>query len=77
MLFMTIFNFEKTLFSFGHGYSASALENLLFENGWKIHGTTRSKEKAEEMSLRGVQRTRGRRREPALDRLFINNGCLW
>ena len=35
------------LLSFGHGYSARALTQLLWPKGWKISGTTRSPEKAE------------------------------
>ena len=43
----------KTLLSFGHGYSAQALERLLLPEGWTIIGTTRSAEKAEAMRQRG------------------------
>jgi nucleoside-diphosphate-sugar epimerase len=45
---------EKTLFSFGHGYSASALAARLIPAGWKIIGTTRSAEKAERIARSGV-----------------------
>ena len=34
------------LFSYGHGYSAAALTELLQPNGWTITGTTRNPEKA-------------------------------
>ena len=44
----------KTLLSFGHGYSAQALERLLLPEGWTIIGTTRSAEKAEAMRQRGL-----------------------
>ena len=42
------------LLSFGHGYSAQALERLLLPKGWEIIGTTRSSEKAKSMQSRGV-----------------------
>lgn len=42
------------LLSFGHGYSAQALERLLLPMGWEIIGTTRSPEKAQAMAARGV-----------------------
>ena len=42
------------LLSFGHGYSAQALERLLLPLGWEIIGTTRSPEKAKEMEARGI-----------------------
>ena len=44
----------RTLLSFGHGYSAQALERLLLPEGWTIIGTTRSAEKAEAMRQRGL-----------------------
>ncbi len=44
----------KTLLSFGHGYSAQALERLLLPEGWTIIGTTRSAEKAEAIRQRGL-----------------------
>ena len=44
----------QTLLSFGHGYSAQALERLLLPEGWTITGTTRSAEKAEAMRQRGL-----------------------
>ncbi|WP_386679469.1 SDR family oxidoreductase [Loktanella sp. R86503] len=45
----------RTLLSFGHGYSAQALERLLLPQGWCIIGTTRSAAKAEAMRARGVE----------------------
>ena len=36
---------NKTLLSFGHGYSARALARLLVPQGWTIYGTTRKAEK--------------------------------
>jgi len=43
------------LFSFGHGYSAQALAQLLLPRGWRIIGTTRSGEKAEALAATGVE----------------------
>ncbi|UTH48029.1 SDR family oxidoreductase [Loktanella salsilacus] len=45
----------RTLLSFGHGYSAQALERLLLPQGWRIIGTTRSEAKAEAMRTRGIE----------------------
>lgn len=45
---------NKTLISFGHGYSARALSRLLVPEGWKIYGTTRSKDKLELLEGEGV-----------------------
>lgn len=42
------------LLSFGHGYSAQALERLVLPLGWEIIGTTRSPEKAQAMEARGI-----------------------
>lgn len=44
-----------TLLSFGHGYSARALASLLLPAGWRIIGTTRSPEKAEQLRAEGVE----------------------
>lgn len=44
----------RLLLSFGHGYSARALARLLPDDGWQIHGTTRSADKAEEIAATGV-----------------------
>jgi nucleoside-diphosphate-sugar epimerase len=44
-----------TLLSFGHGYSARALTKLLQPKGWRVIGTTRSPEKAEELAAEGVE----------------------
>lgn len=45
---------QKTLLSFGHGYSAQALEARLLPLGWTIIGTTRNPAKAAAMTARGV-----------------------
>ncbi len=44
-----------TLLSFGHGYSAKALDARLLPKGWRIIGTTRSTEKADTLQARGVE----------------------
>jgi nucleoside-diphosphate-sugar epimerase len=44
----------KTLISFGHGYSASALATLLIPLGWTVYGTTRSGDRAESLTRTGV-----------------------
>ena len=44
----------KTLLSLGHGYSARALSELLLPQGWVIHGTTRSADKAEALKQEGI-----------------------
>lgn len=43
-----------TLLSFGHGYSALAFSRLVVERGWRVFGTTRSREKAEALRGEGV-----------------------
>ena len=45
---------EKTLLSFGHGYSARALARVLLPQGWTILGTTRDPAKAEALRAEGV-----------------------
>jgi len=46
---------NRTLLSFGHGYSARALtRRLLDAGGWTIFGTTRSPDKAEALRAEGV-----------------------
>ena len=45
----------QTLLSFGHGYSARALERLLLPQGWRVIGTTRSDDKASAFMARGVE----------------------
>ena len=45
----------KTLLSFGHGYSAKALDALLIPDGWRVIGTTRSQDKADGLRARGVE----------------------
>ena len=44
----------KTLLSLGHGFSARALSELLLPQGWVIHGTTRSADKAEALKQEGI-----------------------
>ncbi|MBD3665009.1 SDR family oxidoreductase [Sulfitobacter aestuariivivens] len=46
---------EKTLLSFGHGFSAQALAKVLIPQGWRIVGTTRSPDKAEAIARTGVE----------------------
>lgn len=45
---------QKTLLSFGHGYSAQALARRLMPQGWRVIGTTRSEEKAERLAADGI-----------------------
>ncbi|WP_299737406.1 SDR family oxidoreductase [uncultured Roseobacter sp.] len=45
----------KTLLSIGHGFSARALAARLIQKGWRVIGTTRSAEKAEEIAATGVE----------------------
>ena len=45
----------NTLLSFGHGYSASALAQVLIAQGWRVIGTTRSTEKTEKLRAQGVE----------------------
>ncbi|GIT87408.1 SDR family oxidoreductase [Roseobacter sp. OBYS 0001] len=46
---------QKTLLSFGHGYSARALAALLMPAGWRVIGTTRSADKAAGIAQTGVE----------------------
>ena len=46
---------EKTLLSFGHGFSAQALSRLLLPQGWRIIGTTRSEHKAPLLMAQGIE----------------------
>lgn len=46
---------DKTLLSFGHGYSAQALAALLVPQGWRVIGTTRSADKAGAIRKTGVE----------------------
>ena len=46
---------EKTLLSFGHGFSARALAARLIPQGWRIIGTTRSVEKCDAIAATGVE----------------------
>lgn len=45
----------KTLLSIGHGYSAQALADLLLPQGWQVIGTTRSAERAAELTRHGIE----------------------
>ncbi|MDJ0827086.1 MAG: SDR family oxidoreductase [Rhodobacter sp.] len=45
---------DRTLFSFGHGYSARALARRLLPQGWRVIGTTRRRDKAEQLRAEGV-----------------------
>jgi len=44
-----------TLLSFGHGYSARELTKHLLPQGWRVIGTTRTSEKADELAASGVE----------------------
>lgn len=44
-----------TLLSFGHGYSAQALTQLLLPQGWRVIGTTRGAEKAAQLRHSGIE----------------------
>ncbi len=46
---------DKTLLSFGHGFSARALAKLLIPQGWRIVGTTRSADKMADIAASGVE----------------------
>lgn len=46
---------NKTLLSFGHGYSARALTRRLLPLGWTVIGTTRSAEKADVLRREGTE----------------------
>ncbi|WP_341367803.1 SDR family oxidoreductase [Yoonia sp. BS5-3] len=46
---------EKTLLSFGHGFSARALSRLLLPQDWRIIGTTRSEDKASALMAEGIE----------------------
>ena len=45
----------KTLLSFGHGYSAKALARRLVPQGWRVIGTTRSREKMAAIRASGAE----------------------
>ncbi|WP_322891143.1 MULTISPECIES: SDR family oxidoreductase [unclassified Yoonia] len=45
----------QTLLSFGHGFSADALAQILLKQDWRIIGTTRSEDKAARLHQRGVE----------------------
>ncbi|WP_300033333.1 SDR family oxidoreductase [uncultured Roseobacter sp.] len=46
---------SKTLLSLGHGFSARALAALLVPQGWRVIGTTRSEDKAQDIAGTGVE----------------------
>tara|TARA_R110002094_G_scaffold119_4_gene700 strand:- start:93 stop:947 length:855 start_codon:yes stop_codon:yes gene_type:complete len=46
---------NKTLLSFGHGFSACALAKRLTPQGWRIIGTTRSANKMADIAASGVE----------------------
>jgi nucleoside-diphosphate-sugar epimerase len=46
---------NNTLVSFGHGFSAQALAELLLPQGWRIIGTTRSDDKAARLLHQGIE----------------------
>ena len=46
---------DKTLLTFGHGFSAQALAARLIPQGWRIIGTTRSAEKCAAIAATGVE----------------------
>ncbi|GGX39393.1 NAD(P)-dependent oxidoreductase [Tateyamaria omphalii] len=50
-----LWGMTKTLLSFGHGYSAKALTELLIPQGWRVIGTTRSADKAAALAATGVK----------------------
>lgn len=45
---------RKTLFSLGHGYTASALARVLIPRGWRILGTIRDEARADSLRSQGV-----------------------
>ncbi len=45
----------KTLLSFGHGYSARALSKHLLADGWRIIGTTRRLNNADDVAATGAE----------------------
>jgi nucleoside-diphosphate-sugar epimerase len=46
---------DKSLLSFGHGFSARALAKRLIPQGWRIIGTTRSPDKMADIAASGVE----------------------
>lgn len=46
---------DKTLLSFGHGYSAQALAKLLLPRDWRVIGTSRNEDKLGPMMASGVE----------------------
>ncbi len=46
---------EKVMLIFGHGYTASVLSRGLIADGWRVIGTTRDKDRLDEMRRMGVE----------------------
>jgi len=46
---------NRVLFSFGHGYSGTALARRLLPQGWRVIGTTRDPGRAEALRREGVE----------------------
>lgn len=59
----------KTLFSFGHGYSAQALSRILAPKGWQIFGTTRDGEGTDAIRASGADPLIWPGEVPNLDRV--------
>lgn len=45
----------KTLLSFGHGYSATALSDQLVQQGWQVFGSCRTEDKMPTLKAKGVK----------------------
>lgn len=46
---------SRTLLSIGHGYTAAALARRLLPKGWRVIGTTRSRDRAGDIAETGVE----------------------
>ena len=65
---------DKRLFCFGFGYTAENLAEALMQRGdWQIAGTTRDKDKKQELSARGIEAYLFDRDFPLGDPLYILN----
>ncbi|MBI1300728.1 MAG: SDR family NAD(P)-dependent oxidoreductase [Alphaproteobacteria bacterium] len=63
---------KKHLFCFGHGYSCDYISHeLLKRNDWKVSGTTRDRERQQELRMRGVQTHIFDQENPLADPLYI------
>lgn len=62
---------QKHLFCFGYGYSCDYLGHNLQASNWKISGTTRSKEKQQDLLSRGIHAHIFDYERPLLDPLSI------